>query len=155
MAQENEKTDGLQQDFPLSEVPVEARKSLFSTAVVLLGFTFFTATMWGGGKLGVAYDFISLLGVVALGNLLLGLYVAILGYIAFKSGLNAVLLGRFGFGGPASRDSLVRRAVRLRAEVLGDAGLSPRRRDPADPVSEPHPASAREGHPPRPVLPPC
>lgn len=103
MAQEKQKTEGLQQDFPLSEVPVEARKSLFSTAVVLLGFTFFTATMWGGGKLGVAYDFISLLGVIALGNLLLGLYVAILGYIAFKSGLSAVLLGRFGFGDLGSK----------------------------------------------------
>lgn len=88
----------VKEDYPLSEVPMESRKSLISTAIVLLGFTFFTATMWGGGKLGVSFDFKSLIGVVVIGNLLLGTYVAILGYIAFKSGLNSVLMGRFGFG---------------------------------------------------------
>ena len=86
------------EDFPLSEVPMESRKSLLSTSVVLLGFTFFTATMWGGGRLGVAFPFGTLLGVVALGNLLLGAYVALLGFIAFKTGLNSVLLARFSFG---------------------------------------------------------
>lgn len=47
---------------------------------------------------GVAFSFIDMLGVVALGNLLLGIYAAGLGYIAFKSGLNSVLMGRFCFG---------------------------------------------------------
>ena len=61
-------------DYPLSEVPMHARKGLASTAMVLLGFTFFTATMFAGGKLGVAFSFIDMLGVVALGNLLLGIY---------------------------------------------------------------------------------
>lgn len=86
------------EDFPLSEVPMESRKSLWSTSVVLLGFTFFTATMWGGGSLGVAFPFWDLIGIVALGNLLLGAYVAILGLIAFRTGLNSVLLARFSFG---------------------------------------------------------
>ncbi len=87
------------EDFPLSEVPAHARKSLWSTSVVLLGFTFFTATMWGGGRLGVAFKFWpDLVSIILLGNLLLGLYVAVLGYIAYKSGLNSVLMGRFGFG---------------------------------------------------------
>lgn len=92
-----------QEDYPLSEVPSGARKSLISTSVVLLGFTFFTATMWGGGSLGVAFKFPALMGIIALGNLLLGIYVAILGYIAFKSGLNSVLMGRFGFGNIGSK----------------------------------------------------
>jgi cytosine permease len=85
-------------DYPLSEVPLHARKGLASTAMVLLGFTFFTATMFAGGKLGVAFSFTDMLGVVALGNLLLGIYAAGLGYIAFRSGLNSVLMGRFCFG---------------------------------------------------------
>ncbi len=42
-------------DYPLSEVPMHARKGLASTAMVLLGFTFFTATMFAGGKLGVQF----------------------------------------------------------------------------------------------------
>jgi len=92
------------QDFPLSEVPDEARKSLLSLSIVLLGFTYFTATMWGGGKLGVGYKFWpDLVVVIIIGNLLLGTYVGILGYIACKSGLNSVLMGRFAFGDYGSK----------------------------------------------------
>ncbi|MFW6288850.1 MAG: cytosine permease [Spirochaetota bacterium] len=91
------------EDFPLSEVPMESRKSLWSTSLVLLGFTFFTATMWGGGSLGAAFPFGQLMGLIAIGNLLLGVYVAILGYVAFKTGLNSVLLARFGFGDIGSK----------------------------------------------------
>ena len=66
--------------------------------LVLLGFTFFTATMWAGGSIGVAFDFSTMLLVLAAGNLLLGTYAAILGYIAAKSGLNTALMSRFTFG---------------------------------------------------------
>ncbi|TVQ40509.1 MAG: cytosine permease [Spirochaetaceae bacterium] len=93
----------VREDFPLSEVPLENRKSLWSTSVVLLGFTFFTATMWGGGSLGVAFPFARLMWVIVIGNLLLGAYVAVLGYVAFKTGLNSVLLARFGFGDSGSK----------------------------------------------------
>ena len=91
------------EDFPLSEVPQESRKSLWSTSVVLLGFTFFTATMWGGGSLGAAFPFGQLMGLIVIGNLLLGIYVAILGYVAYKTGLNSVLLARFSFGDIGSK----------------------------------------------------
>ncbi|WP_252106081.1 MULTISPECIES: cytosine permease [unclassified Halomonas] len=90
-------------DYPLSEVPASARKGLLSTSVVLLGFTFFTATMWAGGSLGQAFPIGKLLWIVLLGNLLLGAYAAALGYIACKSGLNAVLMGRFCFGEKGSK----------------------------------------------------
>ncbi|WP_432696685.1 cytosine permease [Marinobacterium sp. YM272] len=85
-------------DYPLSEVPNSERKGLLSTSVVLLGFTFFTATMWAGGSLGSAFDFGELMLVILIGNLLLGAYAAALAYIACKSGLNSVLMGRFCFG---------------------------------------------------------
>ncbi|MDR6358399.1 purine-cytosine permease-like protein [Pseudomonas psychrotolerans] len=71
--------------------------------MVLLGFTFFTATMFAGGKLGVAFGFADLLLVIAIGNLLLGLYAAALGHIACRSGLNSVLMGRFAFGERGSK----------------------------------------------------
>lgn len=87
------------EDFPLVEVPFSARKGVLSISLVLLGFTFFTATMWAGGKLGVAYKFWpDLIWIIVLGNLLLGGYVAVLGYIAYRTGLNTVLLARFSFG---------------------------------------------------------
>ncbi|WP_428034682.1 cytosine permease [Amphritea sp.] len=85
-------------DYPLSEVPETDRKGLLSTSVLLLGFTFFTATMWAGGTLGKAFSFGELMLVIMLGNLLLGIYAAMLAYIACKSGLNSVLMGRFCFG---------------------------------------------------------
>lgn len=90
-------------DYPLSEVPAGARKGLVSTSLVLLGFTFFTATMWAGGSLGAAFSFSELLLVILIGNLLLGSYAAALGYIACKSGLNSVLMGRFCFGEKGSK----------------------------------------------------
>lgn len=97
-------TDAGIQDYPLSEVPSGGRKSLASLSVVLLGFTFFTATMFGGGRLGPAFPFWpDLIGVLIVGNLLLGCYVAVLGWIACRSGLSSVLMGRFAFGNMGSR----------------------------------------------------
>ncbi len=87
-----------EQDYPLSPVPMDQRKSLWSMGLVLLGFTFFTATMWAGGSVGVAFDFSTMLLVLATGNLLLGVYAAVLGYIAAKTGLNTALMSRFTFG---------------------------------------------------------
>ena len=90
-------------DYPLSEVPLQARKGLLSTSAVLLGFTFFTATMWAGGSLGQAFPIGQLLWIIVAGNLLLGIYAATLAYIACQSGLNAVLMGRFCFGEKGSK----------------------------------------------------
>ena len=85
-------------DFPLSAVPADQRKGLWSMMSVLLGFTFFTATMWAGGSLGTAFSFYEIIGIIIIGNLLLGSYAASLAYIAYKTGLNTVLLGRYSFG---------------------------------------------------------
>ena len=85
-------------DFPLSAVPKDQRKGLWSMMSVLLGFTFFTATMWAGGTLGTAFSFYEIVGIIIIGNLLLGSYAASLAYIAYKTGLNTVLLGRYSFG---------------------------------------------------------
>lgn len=87
-----------QSDYPLIEVPQDKRRGLLPMAAILLGFTFFTATMWAGGTLGTAFSFSELLLVIFIGNLLLGTYAAFLAYIAYKSGLNSVLMGRFCFG---------------------------------------------------------
>jgi cytosine permease len=90
-------------DYPLSEVPSGARKGLLSTSILLFGFTFFTATMFAGGRIGMAFDFQTMLWAAVIGNLLLGLYAAVLGLIACRSGLNAVLMGRFCFGDLGSK----------------------------------------------------
>lgn len=92
------------EDFPLSEVPQENRKGFWSNMVVLFGFTFFSATIWAGGSLGVSLKlWPDMILVIFFGNLMLGIYVAALGLIAYKSGLNTALLCRFSFGGWGSK----------------------------------------------------
>ncbi|MEH3023609.1 MAG: cytosine permease [Pseudomonas oryzihabitans] len=90
-------------DFPLSEAPQSARKGLLSISMVLFSFTFFTGTMFAGGKLGMAFAFSDMLWIAAIGNSLLALYAAALAFIAARSGLNTVLMGRFCFGEAGSR----------------------------------------------------
>lgn len=92
-----------QNEFPLSEAPAAARKGLFSLSMVLFSFTFFTGTMFAGGELGVAFSLRHVLLIAAVGNLLLALYAAALGWIAARSGLNTVLMGRFCFGEAGSK----------------------------------------------------
>ena len=79
-------------------VPQQARKSLVSLAFVMLGLTFFSASMWTGGALGTGLRFNDFFLAVLLGNLLLGIYTAFLGYIGAKTGLSTHLLARYSFG---------------------------------------------------------
>jgi len=90
-------------DYPLEAVPMSARKKLWSISMVLLGFTFFTGTMWAGSLLGPAFKFTELMWIIFVGNLLLGLYVSGLGYIAYQTGLSTTLLARYSFGDYGSR----------------------------------------------------
>lgn len=112
------------QDYPLSEVPMAARKSLSSLSVVLLGFTFFTATMFAGGKLGPAFAFWpDLVAVIAVGNLLLGAYVGVLSLIAFRTGLNTALM-RASASATSAPGSRMRCSASPR--LVGTAGVPPR-----------------------------
>ncbi len=91
------------EDYPLSAVPLDARKSIWSMAFMLLGFTLYSGTFFAGGLVGPAYRFWDLVGLIIVGNLILGGYAAALGYIAAKSGLSTVLMARFSFGSIGSR----------------------------------------------------
>lgn len=91
------------EDYPLNPVPLAARKSLWSLGPLLVGFTLFSGTLFAGGRVGPAFRFPELVGLIVVGNLLLGLYAGLLGYIAGRSGLNTVLMARFSFGSVGSR----------------------------------------------------
>lgn len=91
-------------DNPLGDVPEDKREGMFSMMVVLLGFTFFTSTMFGGGEVGAHFKFFpDLIYAVVIGNLVLGIYVALLGYISQKTGYSSVILARYSFGDKGSR----------------------------------------------------
>lgn len=85
-------------EFESASVAGHARKGFWTLLVVMLGFTFFSASMWAGANLGNglrARDF--LLAVLA-GNLLLGAYTGLLAHIAARTGLSTHLLSRRAFG---------------------------------------------------------
>ncbi|MGY2082782.1 cytosine permease [Blastococcus sp. SYSU DS0539] len=85
-------------DYPIDPVPGHARRSLFSLAIVLLGFTFFTPTMLAGAQIGAAFDVGSLIWVLLLGSAVLGVYVAAIGGIGARTGLTTVMMCRFALG---------------------------------------------------------
>lgn len=92
------------EDYPLSAVPLEARRSLLSMAFMLLGFTLYSGTFFAGGLVGPAFRFFpDLILLLVVGNLILGAYAAALGYIASKTGLSTVLMAQFSFGRIGSR----------------------------------------------------
>lgn len=85
-------------DYPLHPVPTHARRGLASLMVVLLGFTFFTPTMFAGAEIGAAFAFDELLTVIIVGSLLLGAYVGAIAFIGARTGLTTVLLSRYTLG---------------------------------------------------------
>ncbi|MEI4273285.1 cytosine permease [Klenkia sp. LSe6-5] len=90
--------DAVDPDYPIDPVPRAARTSLFSLAVVLLGFTFFTPTMLAGAQIGAAFPVGELAWVLLLGSAVLGVYVAVIGGIGARTGLTTVMMCRYAFG---------------------------------------------------------
>lgn len=89
-------------DFSLGPVPKSARKGVISLTLVMLGLTFFSASMWTGGSLGTGLSFDDFFLAVLIGNLILGIYTSFLGYIGASTGLSTHLLARFSFGSKGS-----------------------------------------------------
>lgn len=86
-------------DYAHEPVPESAKRGLLSMSMVMLGFTFFAASMWTGGTLGMGFRvFPDLLIVVLFGNLILGVYGGFLGFAAAKTNLSTHVLARYAFG---------------------------------------------------------
>ena len=86
------------QDYEFSAVPASARRGFWTMLAVMLGFTFFSASMWAGGTLGKGLTLFEFASVVLAGNLVLGLYAVLLAFIASRTGLSTHLLSRYAFG---------------------------------------------------------
>ncbi|MDT8978699.1 cytosine permease [Paenibacillus sp. chi10] len=85
-------------EFSLQPVPQAHRNGFWKILAVMLGFTFFSASMWSGGALGNGLTFSAFIGIVLAGNLILGVYTGALAYIAAKTGLSTHLLTKYAFG---------------------------------------------------------
>ena len=85
-------------DFTSGRVTKEGRKSNLSMFMVMLGFTFFSASMWVGQNLAAGLDFGGFIGALILGGIILGAYTGALGYIGAESGLTLDMLAHRSFG---------------------------------------------------------
>ncbi|MBE2893699.1 cytosine permease [Spirabiliibacterium falconis] len=85
-------------NYSLQVVPQSERKGVVALTFVMLGLTFFSASMWTGGTLGTSLSFDDFFIAVLLGNLMLGIYTSFLGYIGAKTGLTTHMLARYSFG---------------------------------------------------------
>ena len=85
-------------DFTSSRVTPEGRKSNASMFMVMLGFTFFSASMWAGQNLAAGLNFGQFIGAIILGGIILGAYTGALGFIGAKTGLTLDMLAHRSFG---------------------------------------------------------
>ena len=85
-------------EFSLEAIPQKSKKGFLSILVVMLGFTFFSASMLSGGTLGTSLELKEFLTAVLIGNLILCVYTGLLAYIAGDTGLSTHLLARYAFG---------------------------------------------------------
>ncbi|MCI8421997.1 MAG: cytosine permease [Lawsonibacter sp.] len=103
MAQQTSVRRGADDDYSLEAVPTEARKGFWSMFVVMMGFTFFSASMSVGAKLGNGLDLSGFVWAVVIGGVILGAYTGGLAYIGCDTGLTLDLLARHSFGAAGSK----------------------------------------------------
>ncbi len=85
-------------DYSLEAVPESARKGFWNMFFVMLGFTFFSASMSVGAKLGNGLDLSGFFWACLIGGVILSAYCGILAYIGSETGMTMDLLCRRTFG---------------------------------------------------------
>ena len=85
-------------DYTDRAVDRAGRKSDLSMFMVMLGFTFFSASMWVGQQLAAGLDWWGFIWALLLGGLILAAYTGSLGFIGAESGLSLDMLARRSFG---------------------------------------------------------
>lgn len=85
-------------DYTEGKVPEGARRSNLTLFMIMLGFTFFSASMWAGQNLANGLDFKNFIITLIVGGVILGAYTGALGFIGAESGFSLDLLARRSFG---------------------------------------------------------
>ena len=85
-------------DYAASAVPKEGRRGIVTMFMIMMGFTFFSASMWVGQELADGLDFYGFVGALLAGGAILGIYTGLLGYVGAKTGLSMDLLAQRSFG---------------------------------------------------------
>ena len=85
-------------DYTTQPVDRAGRKSTLSMFMIMLGFTFFSASMWVGQNLASGLNWWGFIWAMLLGGLILAAYTGALGWIGAESGLSLDMLARRSFG---------------------------------------------------------
>ena len=85
-------------DYADSAVDNQSKKGFLTMFMIMLGFTFFSASMWAGQQMATGLDFYGFVGSLILGGIILGAYTGLLGYVGAKTGLSMDLLSKKAFG---------------------------------------------------------
>lgn len=85
-------------DYESSAVPTSVRRGFTTMFMIMLGFTFFSASMWTGQQLAKGLDMGGFINALIIGGIILGAYTGALGYIGAESGLSLDLLAQRAFG---------------------------------------------------------
>ena len=89
-------------DYSLESVPKTARKNFWPMFFIMMGFTFFSASMSVGAKLGNGLDLSGFVWAILIGGIILGAYTGVLGYIGSRTGMSLDLLAQRSFGSVGS-----------------------------------------------------
>ena len=126
-------------DYADKAVPQEGRKGIVTMFMIMLGFTFFSASMWAGQQMAAGLDFWGFVAALILGGAILGMYTGLLGYVGAKTGLSMDLLARKAFGEKGSYISsamisftqigwfgvgVAMFAIPVSSELLGDSNVA-------------------------------
>lgn len=98
MSKNSVKTKTTDVDYAEIAVPAEGRRGFITMFMIMLGFTFFSASMWAGQEMAAGLDFWGFVKALILGGVILGIYTGLLGYVGAKTGLSMDLLARKAFG---------------------------------------------------------
>ena len=98
MSRKGNETSKKDVDYAEQAVPAEGRKGFLTMFMIMLGFTFFSASMWAGQQMAEGLDFWGFLKSLVLGGAILGAYTGLLGYVGAKTGLSMDLMARKAFG---------------------------------------------------------
>lgn len=95
---EQAKKQHVDTDYSLEVVPQSARKGAGAMFVIMMGFTFFSASMSAGAKMANGMDLWTFLWALLIGSIFLGIYTGLLAWIGGDTGLSFDLLAHRSFG---------------------------------------------------------
>lgn len=94
------KSSSVDLDYSLEAVPQNSseRKGFWGLFVVMLGFTFFSASMSVGANMANGLNFSDFVKAIMIGGIILSVYTGLLAYVGSATGLSMDLLARRSFG---------------------------------------------------------